>query len=277
MKRLMITGAAVLLATAATAVSLGKAGGVKVSSFSNVDFSAPGGIKVGRFDKEYVETYDGEPKIVLKEMRLLPTLDKSVPNAATYMNRSNGRAGGFEARYLVLAKGITSVDYDSLKIEYIKDASGKDCSKDADGDDAWSSGRVFNSVNREAGFAEFSVSGAGDQWGKGLPQIKGEITISVADKMKTQEYAGKVSSGRIGAYKVKMEKGFMGGEKQLVLSADDGGVDDIAVFCGDKELSGCGSMTMNGVKKIMFKKPASDDIVIKVTSPDGGKTLVLPF
>lgn len=225
-----------------------------------------------------VQKYEGEPKVVLSELRLLSKLGKDVPAPATMMNRIKRREGGFEAKYLILAKGIVDVDYEGVVVDFINDSSGKNYAKDAQGNKKWLSSYGFGKVNREAGFAEFVLRGSGNVWEKEIPKIKGKVTITVADKMKTQEISGKVTAGKIGAYTVKIEKSFMGDAKVLAVTSDTkDGIGEISVFCGGKSLEGNGSMTMNGVKKYMFKRPASDDIVIKVTSPDGEKKIVLPF
>lgn len=272
----ILTVLAAMAVTAVSAVPMGSKGGSPDFGFGDMKMDPFGGFKMG--GPAGVEKYDGKPKAVLKEMRLLPKLGKDVPDAAAMMNRMKGRDGGFEARYLILAKGVVSVDYDGIVVDSIKDSSGKNHVKGADGADSWMCDSVFGTVNREAGFAEFVIRGSGSIWGKELPKIKGKVTITAADKMKTREVPGKITDGKIGSYKVKVEKSFMGDEKQLAVTVgpeDEGG--ELSVFCDGSELDGRGTMTINGVKKLMFKKPASDDVVIKVTSPDGGKKLVLPF
>lgn len=274
--KIILVVMAAMAVTAVSAISMGAKSGGRDSGFGNVKIGPMGGFKMGNVGA--VAKYDGEPKVVLKEMRVQPKMGDDVPDSAVLVNRICGRSGGFEARYLILAKDVVAVDYDGIVLDFIKDSSGTDYVNDSDVDSDWSCGKGFSSVNRESGFAEFMIRRPVNIQRNELLQLGGKVSITVADKMKTVSIPGKVSSGKIGNYKVKLEKNFGSDDKLLSVTsdADESGY-ELSVFCGDKELSGRGSMTVNGVKKLMFKKPASDDIVLKVASPDGGKKIVLPF
>ena len=236
----------------------------------------------GGFRSAGTDSYTGSPKVILKECRVYPPIGTNVPNSATFDRFKYGRKGYFTATYLVLAKSVVELDLDDLVIESITDASGKDFTKKKNGDINWEAEPFNVSVNREAGFATFELSGGGNVWSKSLPKIKGKVSVTVAEKMATTELAGKVSSGKIGAgdfsYKVKLASSLMGDGKSLEVSPAGSKSDcELEVFCEGKKLDSTGSMTMNGKKSFNFKKPATDDIVIKVTYPEGDKKIVIPF
>lgn len=274
MKRMMTFASVCLLALAAVAdpFDFGSAG------FSSVDFGSVG----GKGFRSGPKSYEGEPKIVLKECCVCPPLSTNIPDAAVFDRFKFGRKGYFKATYLVLAKNIVDIDLDGLVIESIVGASGKDYAKLKNGEPNWEVDDFRSSVNREAGVATFVLTGGGKVWGKALPKITGKLPITVADKMTTKQFAGKVSSGKIGAgdyqYKLKVGKGFMSEGKTLEVSPiGEKASGEFEVLCAGKKLESRGSMSMNGKVTYSFAAPASDDIVIKVTYPDGGKKLVLPL
>lgn len=241
-----------------------------------------GGIGVGGLGGG-AESYAGKPKVVLASCCVYPPIGTNVPQNATFgLDRRQGRKGGFSATYLVLAKNIVDIDLDSLVIESITDTAGKNYSKKKNGDANWEADQFRTSVNRENGFAVFSLNGGGAVWAKSLPKVKGRITVAVADKMSTKEFAGKVSAGMIGegdhTYKVKVASSFMRDEKTLSVSpVGRKASGEIEVFCGGKKVDSVGHMTMNGDTTYNFKKPEGDDIVIKVKVSEGEKKLVLPI
>lgn len=228
------------------------------------------------------DSYKGSPKVVLKECRVYPPIGTNVPHSATFDRFKYGRKGYFTATYLVLAKNVVDLDLDDLVVESITDASGKDFTKKKNGDVNWEADPFHVAVSREAGFATFALTGGGNAWAKSLPKVKGKVSVTVAEKMATKELAGKVSSGKIGegdySYKVKLASSMMGNGKSLEVSPAGSKSDcELEVFCEGKKLDSTGSMTMNGKKSYSFKKPAGDDIVIKVKYPAGGKKIVIPF
>ena len=280
--------AAIALTTAlATAAAWGD-GSSRRTSVPFADMSFTDNVELhkafshGGFGTVGPESYTGSPKVILKECRVFPPIGTNVPHSATIDRFKYGRKGYFTATYLVLAKGVVDLDLDNLVVESITDATGKDFTKKKNGDVNWEAPSIFASVNREAGFATFALSGGGNAWAKSLPKVKGKVTVTVAEKMATKELSGKVSSGKIGegdySYKVKLASSMMGDGKSLEVSPAGSKSDcELEVFCDGKKLDSIGRMTMNGKTSYNFRKPASDDIVIKVTYPEGGKKIAIPF
>ena len=228
-------------------------------------------------------SYTGQAQVVLKECCVYPPLATNIPCLATFDRLAKyGGRGYFKSTYLVLAENIMDIDLDGLVVESITDSSGKDYSKKKNGDANWEVDSFCMSVDRKRGVATFVLYGGGKVWARSLPTVKGRVSITVAGKMATKELAGKVSSGRIGdadcSYKVKLAKNFMDDEKSLeVVPAGDRADGELEVFCGGKKLDCRATMSVNGKTTYTFKQPSSDDIVIKVTCPVGGKKVVIPF
>lgn len=249
---------------------------------SSVKFTSDGG---GFSD--FTKGYEGDPQVVLKELKIYPALSTNVPNSALFdrFGAQDKSKGYFVATYLVLAKNLVEIDTENLEIESITDATGKDYSKRKSGAPAWEAdgGLGFHTqISRDQGFGIFQLKGAGKVWAKSVPTVKGKVKISVADKMATKEFSGKISSGRIGegdfSWKVKLASGFMSDDKMLQLSPVGAKSDgEITVMADGKELQTFGYVETNGKTSYTYKKPAGDDITIKITYPDGAREITLPL
>ena len=303
MKTLTIAGAAVVLFAAAAVAE-------KVETFTFEDLSSGSLDAKGQTDKGLTgralpraggcfrrDGYSGEPKVVLAECCVYPGLGTNVPPWAANVALSGAwgcqtaglrstdtlSKGRFKSTYLVLAKDIVDIDFDSLAVESITDASGRDYAKKPNGEPNWSVDDYRSSVDHASGFAMFVLTGGGDGWATSLPRVKGTVKILVAGETTTKEIAGKVSAGVVGSgdfsYTVKLARSaFMDDGKHLkVVPVKARANDEIEVFCGGKKLDTKGVSSINGEKSYTFGPPSADDIVIKVSYPDGVKELVLPF
>ena len=237
-----------------------------------------------------MKPYEGAPMIIPIGYLVKPALPTNVPSSVTpsifgeieYGEKK--RKGSYSVEYLVLAKGLVDFDPDDVVVDSIVRADGKNVTKMKSGKPAWKVERHF--VGQQTipmGYTTFELKCSGKVLGAAMPKITGKVSFTVAEKMVTKEFVGKISSGRIGegglVWKIKKGKSMWGGKEQLVVSPvgelKDGVT--IEVLCGGKTLQSSGNMSAGGKVEMYFNIPATDEIVLKATYPEGTKKLTLPL
>lgn len=216
MKKLIMSVVALVLqaAVAANEVDMGAA-------FSNAFFNAFKSVSesVGSegFSAAKLKAYEGSPMVVPIGYLVKPALPTNVPSSivptvfGSVEFGQKKRRSSFSIMYAIFAKGLADFDTDDIVIDSITTAKGKDLSRLKNGEPAWEVERRACSVmlSRKQGYATFTIKCAGKVMGEPMPKVKGKVSFSVADKMVTKDFAGKVSAGRIGegefTWKVKKE------------------------------------------------------------------------